>query len=169
MNVDDDNKEPVTNLGHSLGYSNQCIQRRLNDDSGTGANAAASRVEMTVVASNPVSELVWSPRKGLCLKCADCSLNDKRPSILWGGGPSDNFLSPSQSIMVEVNNIDKIMEEGNIITSRDSLHEKSEVGEIATLARSPKSVTGVMPVCTSSHGLNAGSEDYFLGNRYGER
>ncbi|XP_062108182.1 uncharacterized protein LOC133819046 isoform X3 [Humulus lupulus] len=63
MNVENESIEPVTELGLGLGYSNQFIQRRLNNDSGAGANAG-SGINMTFVANNPLSELVWSPHKG---------------------------------------------------------------------------------------------------------
>lgn len=65
MNVDNENVDidPVTDLGLALGYSRQCIQRRLNNDSGAGANAG-SGLNMTFVSNNPLSELVWSPHKG---------------------------------------------------------------------------------------------------------
>ncbi|XVE65900.1 hypothetical protein DITRI_Ditri08aG0037100 [Diplodiscus trichospermus] len=63
MNVENENKDPVTDLGLALGYSNHSIQRRLSNDLGAGANAA-SRIDMTFVATDPLSELVWSPQKG---------------------------------------------------------------------------------------------------------
>lgn len=69
MNADNENVDvdPVTDLGLALGYSSQCIQRRLNNDSGAGANAG-SGLNMTFVSNSPLSELVWSPHKGLSLK-----------------------------------------------------------------------------------------------------
>ncbi|KAF9673524.1 hypothetical protein SADUNF_Sadunf10G0033200 [Salix dunnii] len=59
-----------------------------------GANAG-SCVDMTFVATTALSELVWSPQKGLCLKCADGSFS-KNPSLLWGAGPS-NMVSGSSN------------------------------------------------------------------------
>ncbi|KAJ4722604.1 Zinc finger, CCHC-type [Melia azedarach] len=38
MNVENENIEPVTELGLALGYSSQCTQRRLNSDSGAGSS-----------------------------------------------------------------------------------------------------------------------------------
>lgn len=157
MSMDDDNTEPVIELGLSLDYSNQCVHRRLNDNSGTGANAAP-RVDMTFVTSDPLSELVWSPHKGLSLKCADCSLNERRPCVLWGAEPSVSVLSPPRSITAARNGIDKPTKEENLITSLDALHVKSDVGETAKLAMSTRNNDArVMPVCTSSHGLNEGN------------
>jgi hypothetical protein len=40
------------------------------NSSGAGANAA-SRADMILATTDPLSEIVWSPEKGLSLKCAD--------------------------------------------------------------------------------------------------
>lgn len=69
MDVNNENKEPVTDLGLALGDSNQSIQSRLNSDSGAGANAGSVQVlDTTFVATEPLSELVWSTDKGMSLK-----------------------------------------------------------------------------------------------------
>uniref|UniRef100_A0A6N2MNX9 Uncharacterized protein n=1 Tax=Salix viminalis TaxID=40686 RepID=A0A6N2MNX9_SALVM len=87
MDTNDKNMEPVIDLGFSLGYSNQCIQRRLKNDSGPGAGAnAASSVDMTFVATNALSELVWSPKKGLSLKCADGTFSQQTTPSVMGCG-----------------------------------------------------------------------------------
>ncbi|XP_031396206.1 uncharacterized protein LOC116207423 isoform X1 [Punica granatum] len=89
MNLEDDKIEPVTDLGLSLDYSDQYNQREaLNIDPSAGANAGSS-VHMTFVATNPLTELVWSPHKGLSLKCADCSFSDGKPALTWGARPSN--------------------------------------------------------------------------------
>uniref|UniRef100_A0A6N2N3B3 Plus3 domain-containing protein n=1 Tax=Salix viminalis TaxID=40686 RepID=A0A6N2N3B3_SALVM len=95
MNADDKNIEPVADPGLSFGYSNQCTQRRVKNDSGAGANAG-SCVDMTFVTTNALSELVWSPQKGLCLKCADGSFS-KNPSLLWGAGPTELNLDVAKN------------------------------------------------------------------------
>ncbi|KAE8718356.1 Zinc knuckle family protein, putative isoform 3 [Hibiscus syriacus] len=63
MIFESENIEPVTDLGLALGNSNHDIQRRSSNDLGAGANAA-SRIDETFVATDPPSELVWSPREG---------------------------------------------------------------------------------------------------------
>lgn len=89
MNLEDDKVEPVTDLGLSLNYSDQKdLREALNIHPSAGANAGSS-VHMTVVATNPLTELVWSPHKGLSLKCADCSFSDQKEALLWGAGPSN--------------------------------------------------------------------------------
>ncbi|XWS39241.1 hypothetical protein CRYUN_Cryun18bG0033700 [Craigia yunnanensis] len=95
MKVENENVDPVTDVGLALGYSNHSIQRRLSNDLGAGANAA-SRIDMTFVANDPLSELVWSPQKGPSLNCTNCIFSDKEHSLVWGSGPSNVVLSPQQ-------------------------------------------------------------------------
>ncbi|XP_059315859.1 uncharacterized protein LOC132066559 [Lycium ferocissimum] len=85
-------------LGLALGCTtrNNVQTKPKDDSSGAGVNAS-STVDMAFAASDPLSELVWSPRKGLSLKCADSSLADKKPFLLWNVGPSNLIGSPSQS------------------------------------------------------------------------
>lgn len=157
MKVDDDNMEPVTNLGLALDYSNQCNQRRLNNGSGAGANAG-SRVDMTFVAGDPLSELVWSPRKGLSVKCAECGLAQEIPSLLGGAGLTSVTLQPSQGITSRRVNIYEPTDEINVASSHATFHVKGEVSGSATLSNSPGSNSGIMPVCKSGPELNTGLE-----------
>uniref|UniRef100_F6HDZ1 Plus3 domain-containing protein n=1 Tax=Vitis vinifera TaxID=29760 RepID=F6HDZ1_VITVI len=158
MNADNDNKEQLFDLGLALGYSSQCIGKALNNDSGAGANAG-SRVDMTLVATDPLSELVWSPHKGLSLKCAENSTDEKRPSLLWGVGPSNMIHSPPQGISARKTISDEPMGEGNLVTSQATLHVKNEMGETDILTCSPRSNAGIMTVHGSSHEPNAGTRD----------
>ncbi|KAF8021010.1 hypothetical protein BT93_G1425 [Corymbia citriodora subsp. variegata] len=107
MNLENQKIEPVTELGLALDYSSQCNQRTSNSDPSAGANAGPSGC-MTFVAANPLSELVWSPHRGLSLKCADCSFIERKPSPICGaesqqasgqisgknGNPPHNEVSP---------------------------------------------------------------------------
>ncbi|KAK4767289.1 hypothetical protein SAY86_015039 [Trapa natans] len=89
MNLEDDKIEPVADLGLSTDYSDQKNQRdALTIDPSAGANAG-SGMFMTCVATSPLTELVWSPHKGLSLKCADCSFSDRKEALLWSAGPSN--------------------------------------------------------------------------------
>lgn len=72
------------------------VQTKLKEDSGAGVNAS-STVDMAFAASDPLSELVWSPHKGLSLKCAESGLADKKPFRLWNVGPTTLIAAPSQS------------------------------------------------------------------------
>ncbi|XP_009378797.2 uncharacterized protein LOC103967246 isoform X1 [Pyrus x bretschneideri] len=125
--MDNRNIEPVTDLGLVLGYSNQCIQRKLNGDSGAGANAG-SRIHMAFVATNPLSELVWDTDKGV----------------------SNVTLSPPQSNKGGRSAADKPIDDEDFITAQTSFRLKSEfAGKDMTI--SPTSNAGVMPLCGSSH------------------
>lgn len=84
-------------LGLALGCTTtRNVQTKLEDDTGAGVNAS-STVDMAFAASDPLSELVWSPHKGLSLKCAESSLADKKPFRLWNVGPTTLIAAPSQS------------------------------------------------------------------------
>ncbi|KAG8658631.1 uncharacterized protein LOC110611301 isoform X2 [Manihot esculenta] len=148
---DDKNTEPVTNLSLAQGHSNQCIQRILNnEDPGAGANAA-SRVDMTFVATDPLSELVWSPQKGLSLRCADGSFSNKKPSLLWGVG-STKMGSGSSSDMPTSNN-NKPINEKDFMGSLAARNIGSEVAGGDNYIISPTSNAGIMPLSGSSHEL----------------
>ncbi|KAL0368384.1 UNVERIFIED_CONTAM: hypothetical protein Scaly_1057300 [Sesamum calycinum] len=56
MNINDED----ISLGLALGSKNYGIQTRMNNSSGAGVNAN-SRLDMAFAASDPLSELVWSP------------------------------------------------------------------------------------------------------------
>lgn len=135
-NMDNDNNESVTNLGLSPGYSEPCVKRQSSHDSGAGANAG-SRVDMTFVASSSLSELVWSHHKGLSLKCAESSLAQTKPSVLWAMGPTD--------------------------TSEAAKQVKSEVGEVGSLDVFSQKDVDVVHACGPSLQLNAGTGGYVEG------
>lgn len=152
MNVDNENIEPVTELGLAPSYSNQCIQRPMNIDSGAGAGAGAnagSRIDMTFVASDPLSELVWSPHKGLSLKRADSSFANKKPSLLWGAGPSNVDFPAPQSFMGGSSTTDKPVDE--VITPQVASHTKDDFAGANTSNASLTSACGGMPECQPNH------------------
>ncbi|KAM5550212.1 hypothetical protein ABKV19_027635 [Rosa sericea] len=126
MDANNENIEPVTDL--ALDYSIQCIQSRLNSDSGAGANAG-SVLGMTFVATEPLSELVWSTDKG----------------------PSNVNLSPPQSIAGGRSIAENPLEEENFIASDTSFRVKSEAAGKDALTTSPTSDAGIMLARGSSH------------------
>ncbi|KAK8511156.1 hypothetical protein V6N12_033436 [Hibiscus sabdariffa] len=89
--------EPLADLGLALGYSGYRVVRRTSNDLGAGANAA-SRIVMNFVATptGPLSEIVWSPQKGLCLKCTECNFSENKHSLLRAVGPNDMVQSPQK-------------------------------------------------------------------------
>ncbi|KAJ6689295.1 hypothetical protein OIU85_005674 [Salix viminalis] len=152
MDTNDKNMEPVIDLGFSLGYSNQCIQRRLKNDSGPGAGAnAASSVDMTFVATNALSELVWSPKKGLSLKCADGTFSNKNPPLLWGAGSSDMVSRPDA---------DKAIDKEYFMTPL----EESDVSEVAgrdSTSKFVRSYTGLFPLLSEArHKVKLATDDH---------
>lgn len=149
----EDNRD--MNLGLAPIYPNQSVQTRLNTDSGAGANAD-SRIDMAFVASDPLSELVWSPHRGLSLKCADCGLTEKKHSCLWDVGPSNMVLSPTHSIRSRGASDDKTITERKITASEVEFHVNSEAVKDSYLPKSPRSSAGLE--FGSSHAHQSGQE-----------
>ncbi|XP_027164659.1 uncharacterized protein LOC113764842 [Coffea eugenioides] len=142
-------------LGLSLGCSSNCIRTKLKENSGAGVNAA-SIIDMTYTASNSLSELIWSPHSGLSLKCAERSLADKKPFLLWNVGPSNTIPSLSQGISCNGTDDETKMEE-NFIISEAAFHVDSEIVQRASLSQSPGSTA--RPIIGSSHVQNMESRD----------
>ncbi|GMP77293.1 hypothetical protein CsSME_00033603 [Camellia sinensis var. sinensis] len=157
MNVENDDVESETDLGLALAYSNPCIPTRLSN-SGAGVNAAP-RVDLAFVASDLLSELVWSPHIGLSLKCTDCRFAEKKQLVLWDVEPSNMVLSPPQDITSRETTDEKPKDELNLITSQMALHVKSEVDEGSSLGTSPRSIADIKPVLGSSLVYHAGTSD----------
>lgn len=126
------NPEDV-DLGLALGLPNCSIRTRLNNDSsGAGVNAI-SRADLAFAASDPLSELVWSPHKGLTLKRANSAVADNKPFLLWNVGPSSNLLSPAQYIRT---GDDNAVDQGSLSVSQTVLIDSSYMfGDKATLVR----------------------------------
>ncbi|KAL3507708.1 hypothetical protein ACH5RR_033090 [Cinchona calisaya] len=111
---------------------------------------------MTFAAPDSLSELVWSPHNGLSLKCAECSLADKKPFLLWNVGPSNMVPSPSQGIRCNgADGENKI--EGNLIISSKALHLHSEISQSVSLMQS--ATNNARPPMGSSHGQDMGNRD----------
>ncbi|CAJ1926230.1 unnamed protein product [Sphenostylis stenocarpa] len=96
MSAENKKIKPKTDIEHFLNNANQCVWKKLNNDSGAGANAA-SRVDMTFATTDPLSEIVWTPDKGLSLKCADSSFADKNTNLFRDVGTSCLVLAPPQN------------------------------------------------------------------------
>lgn len=107
-------------LGFSLGSSNQSVHSRLNNNAGVGVNAA-SRVNMSFAVSEPLLELVWSPGKGLSLKCADYSLNKNSSSRLWDVGQSNMVLSPWDGVRFGGTNGNRPINESKLNASQEEV------------------------------------------------
>lgn len=158
-NVDNNDVEPVTNLRLSVAQFHQCNPTRLSD-SGAGVNAA-SRVDLAFVASDPLSELVWSPHNGVSLKCADSSFAESIPSLLRSAsGLSHMALSLPQGITSEGTSCEKHpIDKGKLISSQMAFHVEGEVGKGSSFVRSPRSISRMKPEFGASHGYNEGISD----------
>ncbi|KAF9619143.1 hypothetical protein IFM89_005157 [Coptis chinensis] len=140
-------------LGLSLDPANVCTQPERQTGTGAGAGANAnSRDEMVFLKTTPVSELVWSPHKGLSLKCADCSLSDKKTFSLG------MVLSPPRCITVREAKDTYPVAEENINISQIVCHLDSQVSGRVTMIGSPSITKSFMPICqTTNHVRDLGS------------
>ncbi|CAI9118283.1 OLC1v1019833C4 [Oldenlandia corymbosa var. corymbosa] len=134
MSADNQNMD----LGLALGYSSNCTKIRGNGNSGAGVNAGSS-VNLKFPASDSLSELVWSPQRGLSLKCAEGSLPNKKAFLLWNVDPS-----PSESISCkEIDDDDDKIVAGNLVISNKELHVDSEVAPTTGLIESTRIVSSI--------------------------
>lgn len=157
MNVESGNIEPLPDLGLTLGYSSHCTQRDLSRDSGAGVNAG-SRINMAFAATDhPLSELVWSPHKGLILRCADSSFFNRKTSHIWDTGLSNMAFSPPQSITAKLSS-DSLRNEEPFVKQQATCHPSVTIGT-DSLAMLPMSDGQVVAECGQSHMQNAGSTD----------
>ena len=125
--------KPKTDFELVLNYSNQGIWK---DDSGAGANAAC-RIDKTFSATDPLSEIVWSPDKGFSLKCVDSSFTNKKTSLLGDVEPSSMVLALLQSVNGSSTTdkpIDDVSVEPIVV-----ICSKSDVSSTDTPARNPAS------------------------------
>ncbi|KAM7462933.1 hypothetical protein LguiA_031054 [Lonicera macranthoides] len=118
-------KTSEMDFGFSLGCSNQSVRSGLNNDAGVGVNATPW-VNMSFVASEPLLELVWSPGKGLSLKCADYSLNKNSSSRLWDVEQSNMVLSPWDSVRPINERTDGNIKEANTVDGVSVVNNNQE-------------------------------------------
>nr|GMD59724.1 Zinc finger, CCHC-type domain containing protein [Ipomoea batatas] len=150
------NKEDL-DLRLALGYSDQNNASRVKNESGAGVNAGTT-VGMTFAASDPLSELVWSPHKGLSLKCTGSGLADKKPFLLWNVGSNNvTHHSPSQSNIFE--------DEGKdigigklLVTEAMSLLDMEDVQRIHLGKSSSRNVLAPRPSCGNEMGNSSGRD-----------
>uniref|UniRef100_A0A2P2LGP5 Uncharacterized protein LOC105632094 isoform X1 n=1 Tax=Rhizophora mucronata TaxID=61149 RepID=A0A2P2LGP5_RHIMU len=83
---------------------NQFIQRKATSESGAGANAG-SALDRTFVATDPLSELGWSPQEGFSIKCADDSFSKKKSSLPCGAALSNNASELNDYKLVNTENL----------------------------------------------------------------
>ncbi|XXG67152.1 hypothetical protein AAC387_Pa06g0561 [Persea americana] len=139
-------------LGHSFVSANKSTQCGLNVDWGAGANAD-SVDEMMFVANSSLSELVWTPSKGLSVKCADCSLPNKN-SLLWCSESGDMIILPSQSIKGKEVKSNRDVDEEKLCSSVLAPNPENEIYSTEPLFRSPGGCVGIMPVCGTGSGVH---------------
>ncbi|XP_058085092.1 uncharacterized protein LOC131232693 isoform X2 [Magnolia sinica] len=155
-NTVDDNEKSIAEVGPTLDSASPCTHKGLSKDSGAGANAG-TRTEITFVNNNPLSELVWSPHKGLSLKCADFSLAEKRSSLLWSTESGNMIVSPPQSLQANESDEAGTEAEGNVNSMQLTPNPNNEISDKGTSVPSPTTIAGITTLCQTSHGQNSRS------------
>ncbi|XP_061354449.1 uncharacterized protein LOC133299062 isoform X2 [Gastrolobium bilobum] len=111
---------------------------------------------MTFAATDALSEIVWSPDKGLSLKCADSSFADKNNSLFRDVRPSCMVLAPPQSVTggrsITDKSIDDVFVKPIVV-----ICSKSDIAATDTLTMHPTSDSSVKPECKSHEENNTGS------------
>lgn len=123
MSVNNNNMD----LALALGFSDHTVRTKLNNDSGAGVNAGSGL--HIFAAPDPLSELVWTPRKGLSLKCADNSLANKKPFLLWNVAPSNDVSTPPEIIRFDSINDQKDIGKGNLLVTLVISHVSMEFAQ----------------------------------------
>ncbi|XP_072951648.1 uncharacterized protein [Typha angustifolia] len=90
-------EEPLPEIEHLLDSAQKCVENITHKDSGAGANASSS-AGMVLIATSPLSELVWSPDRGLSLRHAGSSLAEKKASVLWNAESFNIIISSPQYV-----------------------------------------------------------------------
>ncbi|XP_027362266.1 uncharacterized protein LOC113869928 isoform X4 [Abrus precatorius] len=145
MSAENEKIKPKTDIELFLNNANQCVWTKLKNDSGAGANAA-SRVDMTLAATYPLSEIVWSPDKGLSLKCADSSFVDKNSSLFRDVGTSSMVLAPPPNDTCGKSTTDKPIDDG-VVKPIAVVCTKSDIAEADAPTVHPTSDSGVKADC----------------------
>ncbi|RDX74042.1 hypothetical protein CR513_46251, partial [Mucuna pruriens] len=150
--------KPKTDFELVLNYSNQCIWKNLKNDSGAGANAAC-RVDKTFSATDPLSEIVWSPDKGFSLNCVDSSFTNKNTSLFRDVEPSSMVLALLQSVTDGSSTMDKPIDDV-FVEPIDVICSKSDDSSTDTPARHPASDSVVIipdhKTCEEHHDTDVG-------------
>ena len=159
MSEENEKIKAKTDFEIFLNYANQCVWKNLKNDSGAGANAA-SRVDMTFAATDPLSEIVWSPDKGLSLKSADSSLADKNNSLFRDVGPSSMVLALPQNVAGGRSNADKPIDDV-FVKPISVICSKSDIAATDTPTMHPTSGSGIMPECEAYEENDTGKINIF--------
>ncbi|XXG43558.1 hypothetical protein AAC387_Pa01g3561 [Persea americana] len=151
-NADNDNEKPIAAIEQTLHSVEQCTQRGLNIDPDAGANAG-SRAEIEFATNNPLSELVWSPRNGLSLKCTDCSLSEKKSPLFWSSESGNMIISSPTNIKAweSFNNVSLAVGDPRSTHLAPNLDDQNSNQE--TLVRSHESTEDKMPPSQAKIGL----------------
>lgn len=125
--------------------SSKFAEISLKKDSGAGANAN-SRTDMVLITTNPLSELVWSPQKGLSLKYANSSLSEKKASLLWNAESFNIMILPPQCPNVGESSKAQDTIDRNLNPVQLEINSESKNSNREAPPSPPQSVAGMQPI-----------------------
>lgn len=138
MSSESNNLIPKTDFELILNYSDQCNNwKKLENESGAGANAAL-KADNGFSATEPLSEIVWSPDKGFSLKCVDSSFTNKNTSLFRDVEPSNMVLALLQTVTCGSPTTDKPIDDV-FVEPLAVICTKSDVSSTDTPASHPSS------------------------------
>ncbi|XP_020216183.1 uncharacterized protein LOC109799936 isoform X2 [Cajanus cajan] len=131
--------KPKSDIELVLNYSNQCIWK---NEPGAGANAAC-RINKPFPATDPLSEIIWSPDNGFSLKCVDSSFTNKNTSLFGNVEPSSMVLALFQSVNDGISTTDKPLDDV-FVEPIAVICSKSDVSSRDTPAMQPESDSAII-------------------------
>ncbi|KAL2669575.1 hypothetical protein AAZX31_01G220100 [Glycine max] len=111
---------------------------------------------MTLAATDPLSEIVWSPDKGLSLKCADSSFAHKNSSLLRDVGTSCMVFAPPQNFTGGSSTTDKPLDD-DFLKPIAVVCAKSDIAEADAPTMPPTGDSGVKAKCKAYEEDDIGS------------
>nr|KYP65465.1 hypothetical protein KK1_011700 [Cajanus cajan] len=147
--------KPKSDIELVLNYSNQCIWK---NEPGAGANAAC-RINKPFPATDPLSEIIWSPDNGFSLKCVDSSFTNKNTSLFGNVEPSSMVLALFQSVNDGISTTDKPLDDV-FVEPIAVICSKSDVSSRDTPAMQPESDSAIIipdhKTCEEHHDTDNG-------------
>ncbi|KAK1311197.1 hypothetical protein QJS10_CPA08g00189 [Acorus calamus] len=98
--------------------------------------------------ANSLSELVWSPQKGLSVKSTDCSLAEKKSSLFWCSDSGNLMFSPPRSTKGWEGSVNApLAAELNLSSSNLASNSAGDNSDPGAIIGSPKLSACISPIC----------------------
>ncbi|XP_043693553.1 uncharacterized protein LOC122644024 isoform X2 [Telopea speciosissima] len=137
--------------GVSAFHSEPIILQKINMDNNNEVTVTEEGIALD--SANPCTQRALDDNSG-----AETSLSEKKPSYLRGMGSKNMVLAPSEVRTSRGTSSDEPESGENFLSTQMASKFESEVSERVTSVRSPKSISGIIPICgPTAHVHNLGS------------